>query len=97
MKITSIALLLLVSISLRAEEWTPVKDPANDSTINGRAMETFQHGVKPEWGYAAPQQDTFIVVHPVTDRQKCAALCGAAFGRARCRLVRELHEDRRQP
>ena len=69
MKTTSIALLLLVSISLRAEEWTPVKDQTKDSTINGRAMETFQHGVKPEWGYAAPQQDTFIVVHPVTDRQ----------------------------
>ena len=69
MNILSVALLLLVSISLHSEEWTPVKDTAKASAINGREMETFQHGVKPEWGYAAPQQDTFIVMHPVTDRQ----------------------------
>ena len=69
MKITSIALLVLVSISLRAEEWTPTKDQTKDPAINGRAMETFQHGVKPEWGYAVPQQDAFVVVHPVTDRK----------------------------
>lgn len=69
MKTTMIALLMLVSVALRAEEWTPNKDAAKDSAINGRAMETFQHGVKPEWGYAAPQQDTFIVVHPTTDRK----------------------------
>ncbi len=68
MKITSIALLLFASISLRAEEWAPIKDQTKDTTVNGRAMETFQHGVKPEWGYAAPQQDTFIVVHPAADR-----------------------------
>ena len=69
MKITLLALPLFASLLLHAEEWTPAKDPAKDSTINGRAMETFQHGVKPEWGYAAPQQDTFIVVHPKTDRK----------------------------
>jgi predicted esterase len=69
MKITSIAFLLFASISLPAEEWTPIKDQSKDAAINGRAMETFQHGVKPEWGYAAPQQDTFVVIHPVTDRQ----------------------------
>jgi predicted esterase len=63
------ALLLFVSFSLRAEEWAPTKDQTKDSAINGRVMETFQHGVKPEWGYAAPQQDTFIVLHPMTDRQ----------------------------
>ena len=69
MKTTAITLLLLVSLSLHAEDWTPTKDPAKDSTINGRALETFQHGVKPEWGYATPQQDTFIVVHPVAERK----------------------------
>jgi len=69
MKITAIALLALVSISLHGEEWTPTKDQSKDPAINGRAMETFQHSVKPEWGYAAPQQDTFIVVHPMTERK----------------------------
>ena len=38
------------------------------SEINGRQMETFKHGVKNEWGYQAPQQDTFIVVHPKVAR-----------------------------
>ncbi len=69
MKTTALTLLLLASLSLHAQEWTPTKDPAKDSTINGRALETFQHGVKPEWGYATPQQDTFIVVHPVAGRK----------------------------
>jgi len=69
MKITSIALLLFASFSLRAEEWAPIPVQTKDSTINGRAMETFQHGVKPEWGYAAPQQDSFVVVHPTTERK----------------------------
>ena len=32
-------------------------------------MVTFRHGVKPEWGYATPQENTFIVVHPKTDRE----------------------------
>ena len=38
------------------------------STINGRQLEVIKHGVKPEWGYKDPQQDTFMVLHPKTDR-----------------------------
>jgi predicted esterase len=63
------AVLLLLSISAYAEEWAPTKDPSKDSAINGRITETFQHGVKAEWGYATPQQDTFVVIHPATDRK----------------------------
>jgi predicted esterase len=65
----TITLLLLGSITLPAAEWPPTTDPSKDSTINDRTMETFLHGVKPEWGYAAPQEDNFVVVHPKTDRE----------------------------
>lgn len=57
-----LAILSLAAVAAWAgdDSFEPVKDLA----INGRAMEIFSHGVKPEWGYAAPQRDTFIVVHP---------------------------------
>ena len=29
-----------------------------------RKLEVFEHGIKKEWGYEAPQTDTFIVIHP---------------------------------
>ncbi|HEY3325236.1 MAG TPA: hypothetical protein VGP72_32590 [Planctomycetota bacterium] len=65
---TLLAALLLASVSMFAAEadWNPTKD----LTINGRQYEIFQHGVKPEWGYKAPQQDIFIVVHPKADRKQ---------------------------
>ncbi|HEX4145647.1 MAG TPA: prolyl oligopeptidase family serine peptidase [Pirellulales bacterium] len=71
MKITLFALFMLLSLPLHADDngWTPTKDASKDGTINGRAMETFESGVKPEWGYAAPQQDAFIVVHPKEERK----------------------------
>ena len=57
---------IAVSFSPRAEEkW----DPAKDHAINGRALEIFREEVKPDWGYAAPQKDTYIVVHPKVDRK----------------------------
>ncbi len=64
----TIALLLVGVTALPAAEWPPM-EPSKSSTINGRAMETFQHGVKPEWGYAAAQEDSFVVVHPNTVRE----------------------------
>ncbi len=72
MKFAWLSLLLLVASSLRADEasWPPKKDAGKDAVLNGRAMETFEAGVKPEWGYAAPQQDTFVVLHPKEARQK---------------------------
>lgn len=66
MKTVLLALLLIVPFQLRGDEqeWTPTKVAAKDLEINGRTLETFEAGVKPEWGYAAPQQDTFVVMHP---------------------------------
>src|SRR5581483_8869099 len=48
----------------RAEEasWPPVKQ--KDSEFTGRKLEVFQHGTRKEWGYAEPQRDTFLVLHP---------------------------------
>lgn len=68
MKYPLAALVFLLPLWSFAEEWTPIQDKTKDGTINGRVMETYHHGVKPEWGYAAPQEDTFVVVHPKTDR-----------------------------
>jgi poly(3-hydroxybutyrate) depolymerase len=55
---------LTFAVTARAEtaEWTPEKE--KESVFTGRRLETFKHGIKKEWGYAAPQQDTFLVLHP---------------------------------
>ncbi|MFO0802905.1 MAG: PHB depolymerase family esterase [Gemmataceae bacterium] len=42
--------------------WPPEK--AKESEFTGRKLDTFRHGVKKEWGYAEPQKDTFLVLHP---------------------------------
>lgn len=63
-----ITLLLLGSIAPYAAEWPPTA-PAKSKVFIDRTTETFQHGVKPEWGYAAPQEDTFVVMHPKTARE----------------------------
>ncbi len=72
MKRAWIALLLAAALPLFAEEkdWPPSKDLTDkgkrlkNPTASGRQLEVFQHGVKPEWGYKAPQRDTFVVIHP---------------------------------
>jgi poly(3-hydroxybutyrate) depolymerase len=43
-------------------KWPPEK--AKESEFTGRKLDTFRHGVREEWGYAAPQRDTFLVLHP---------------------------------
>ncbi|MFT5322940.1 MAG: putative esterase [Planctomycetaceae bacterium] len=72
MKTTWLALLLLASFTLHAEDtpWIPTRVGDKAAVINGRTMDTFEAGVKPEWGYAKPQQDTFVVVHPKEDRKQ---------------------------
>ena len=64
--------LLIVAMSLagvtpaaaRAQEdkWAPEK--TRESEFNGRKLDTFRHGARKEWGYAEPQRDTFLVLHP---------------------------------
>jgi pimeloyl-ACP methyl ester carboxylesterase len=56
------------SLGLWADEWAPQKEKEQDHL--GRKLEVFKHGVKAEWGYAAPQQDTFFVLHPKQSREQ---------------------------
>ncbi|MDB5307922.1 MAG: hypothetical protein JWO38_2124 [Gemmataceae bacterium] len=57
-------LLLLAATSARAQEpsWPPEK--TKDAEFSGRKLDIFRHGVRTEWGYEAPQRDTFLVLHP---------------------------------
>ncbi len=42
----------------------PAMKPQNNGLLCGRKLEFFHHDALPEWGYTAPQQDTFAVLHP---------------------------------
>jgi len=55
-------LTITIALNLQAEDWKPEKQKESDFTE--RKLETFQHGVKEDWGYAVPQRDTFLVLHP---------------------------------
>lgn len=58
----SLTVLLLFAAAAHAQDWPPVKQKESDFTA--RKLDTYQHGVKKEWGYAEPQRDTFLVLHP---------------------------------
>ena len=62
--IYAVGLILLTTTAARAEDagWPPEKQ--KESEFTGRKLETFQHGSRKEWGYADPQRDTFLVLHP---------------------------------
>lgn len=66
MKTSTIAvvLALVFGATARADEgaWPPKRE--QESTFTERKLDTYKHGVRPEWGYAAPQTDTFLVLHP---------------------------------
>jgi len=59
---TGLVLVFAVVAHAQTTEWSPEKK--EESVFTGRKLETFQHGIKKEWGYAVPQQDTFLVLHP---------------------------------
>lgn len=42
--------------------WPPDKPKTGE--FGGRKLDTYRHGVAKEWGYAAQQTDTFLVLHP---------------------------------
>jgi pimeloyl-ACP methyl ester carboxylesterase len=48
--------------------WPPEKQ--KESEFAGRKLETYQHGIRKEWGYTEPQRDTFLVLHPKEARAK---------------------------
>ncbi len=43
--------------------WPP-GEPSSSKIFNDRKTETFRHGVRKEWGYDTPQEDSLIVIHP---------------------------------
>ncbi|QJW98580.1 PHB depolymerase family esterase [Frigoriglobus tundricola] len=61
-----LALLVLPAVPAPAPaqeaKWPPERQ--KESEFTGRKLETFQHGTKKEWGYAGPQRDTVLVLHP---------------------------------
>ncbi len=65
LRITSFFLaawLSLASAPAQDANWPPAK--IKEGEFTGRKLDTLQHGVRKEWGYAAPQRDTFLVLHP---------------------------------
>ncbi|KAB2660523.1 MAG: hypothetical protein DVB31_13990 [Verrucomicrobia bacterium] len=73
--ITALAMLSGLPVTTATADWSPVRDttfagkPTDELAINGRSYEVFRHGVRPEWGYPAPQEDTFVLVHPKKERR----------------------------
>jgi len=60
----------LLAASSLPPDWTPTKDAkGRDLGPLGRSYDVYQHETKAEWGYAAPQKDVFVVVHPKEDRK----------------------------
>ena len=55
---------LVVSAVTRAQDvdWPPQRQ--KEAEFAGRKLETFRHGTVKAWGYAEPQRDTFLVLHP---------------------------------
>lgn len=55
------------SLCFGADEWALQKAGERDHL--GRKLEVFTNGVKAAWGYAAPQKDAFLVLHPKQERK----------------------------
>lgn len=62
--ILALGLVLVVAAGACAQAagWPP--EQQKESEFTGRRLDTFQHGSRKEWGYAEPQRDTFLVLHP---------------------------------
>jgi len=62
MIVTGVVLALAAAACADTTEWPPRRE--NESVFTERKLEVFKHGTKQEWGYSAPQVDTFLVLHP---------------------------------
>jgi poly(3-hydroxybutyrate) depolymerase len=62
--VLALAFVSVLATTARTQEagWPPQKQ--KESQFTGRKLEEFQHGAGKEWGYAEPQRDTFLVLHP---------------------------------
>jgi len=57
---------LISTAIVTGADWPPVLE--KESVFTERKLDTFKHGTKQEWAYAAPQVDTFLVLHPKQPR-----------------------------
>jgi hypothetical protein len=66
--ITSILSLTFAAVACAQEApWPPQRE--SEAVFTERKLEVFKHGVKDQWEYAAPQRDTFLVLHPKQQRE----------------------------
>jgi len=66
--VLSVVVALMTSATSQAADWPPLKEKEGD--FGGRKLDTYQHSVRPEWGYSATQKDTFLVLHPKVAHEK---------------------------
>jgi predicted esterase len=62
-----LVILSLFATTARAADWPPGKE--QEGEFGGRKLDTYQHSVRKEWGYEAPQRDNFLVLHPKESRK----------------------------
>jgi pimeloyl-ACP methyl ester carboxylesterase len=62
-----LGLAFCLSAGAHAEIWTPEK--TSEQLHMGRRLEVYTNGVKEAWGYAEPQKDAFLVLHPKQARR----------------------------
>lgn len=60
--VSSLILAVTTTVFAQANQWPPTRE--QETVFTERKLEVFRHGTKPDWNYAAPQTDTFFVLHP---------------------------------
>lgn len=72
-----VATLLFCASATHAQQaaWPP--EQPKETTFTERKLHTYKHGVNAEWGYAAPQTDSFLVLHPKQSEAKNASAAKA--------------------
>ncbi|HWE04822.1 MAG TPA: hypothetical protein VG326_20620 [Tepidisphaeraceae bacterium] len=63
----SLLFAFVATAAAQSTAWPPEKE--SESVFTGRELETFKHGIKDDWGYSAPQTDTFLLLHPKEPRK----------------------------
>src|SRR3954465_4650863 len=63
---TVVALAFSTAVFADATAWPPERQ--KQSVFTERKLDVYEHGTRDEWGYSAPQRDTFLVLHPKVAR-----------------------------
>ena len=74
MSLRSVLILLWASGMAVSQPAWPPGEPSSSKIFNDRKTETFRHGVREEWGYETPQEDSLVVIHPRKPPAKNAPL-----------------------